>query len=349
VDAGASVVEGDASEPQADAGTSVDAGAAMVVDAGPLAPVSWPSGTDGLDPTFVESFGGWRGLAATSSWINVHFIPWDWLTMPGLLSSVTGKETVKVWDLVEGWPGIAVLSASMAGIDEMTQEEYDAALVQCANGEFDDEWRTFASNATMAGRTGKNTVISLAHEFNGNWFRWNPGTVGLQTWTSCWRKVYTAIKSASDIQVIWVFSATANNKKVAEYTVDSAWEAYPGDAYVDIIGVNRYDFRSLSGPDETDWRTLCKNTQDICYAADFARKHNKKLGIPEWSVERGEYGYGDNPSFIDLMRRFFADNADILAFENNFNNGGLGEWHLYPPSPDNVNSAERYKQLWKAP
>jgi hypothetical protein len=253
---------------------------------------------------------------------------------------------VYVWDIVRDWDGLSVLSMSMAGADDMPQPEYDSALRQCAEGELDDEWRAFASNATSAGRTGKNTVVSLAHEFNGTWFPWNPASVGQETWTACWRHVYAAIKSASDLRVIWVMSASSSTEKGDDYAVNNAWDSYPGDAFVDLIGVNRYDFRMLGERTLTDWEKTCKNQQDLCYAADYARKHNKGLAVPEWSVERGEFGYGDNPTFIDFMFKFFVDNRDVLAFENNFNNGGLGDWHLYPPEPDNEKSAARYKELW---
>jgi hypothetical protein len=71
------------------------------------------------------------------------------------------------------------------------------------------------------------------------------------------------------------------------------------------------------------------------------------MAVPEWSMDRGQYGHGDRPGFVDLMLNFFRDNADILAFENNFNNGGSGEWHYYPESSVNAQSAARYKALWK--
>jgi hypothetical protein len=69
------------------------------------------------------------------------------------------------------------------------------------------------------------------------------------------------------------------------------------------------------------------------------------LAVPEWSMDRGQYGHGDRPGFVDLMFNFFKDDADILVFENKFNNGGSGEWHYYPESSVNAQSAARYKAL----
>jgi hypothetical protein len=235
----------------------------------------------------------------------------------------------------------------MAGPDSLSQADYDHAMQLCARGELDDEWQKFAFNAKARGRSGEDTVVSLAHEFNGTWFPWNPGNVGVETWKGCWRHVYTAIKSASDLKVAWVFSATDHRGKEGDYAVDNAWDAYPGDDYVDIIGVNRYGFRKLGAFESTNWRDTCSNPQDLCAAARYARTHHKQLAVPEWSIDRGKYGYGDNGFFVTMMYGFFVDNVDILAFENNFNNGGQGDWHLFPMQGHNQKAAQRYRELWR--
>lgn len=64
-------------------------------------------------------------------------------------------------------------------------------------------------------------------------------------------------------------------------------------------------------------------------------------------MDRGQYGWGDLPSFVDMMSGFFEDNADIPAVENNFNNGGSGDWNFYPENASNMMSADEYKKLWK--
>ncbi len=310
----------------------------------------WPSGTDGLDPSFAGEFAQFRGRETSSAWVNLHWVAWDWLTEPGLLSSITGQDRVKVWSMFADWPGVLALSMAMAGMDEgVSQSEYDDNMRQCAKGAYDEDWRTFAANAAAAGRTGDDTVVSLAHEFNGTWFVWNPREVGVDTWLACWRHVYDAIKSASDLRVAWVFSATANTRKDGDFAIANAWDAYPGDDYVDVIGIDRYDFQALGSSESTDWRDTCGNSQDLCDTADYARTHGKALGVPEWSIERGKYGYGDNPNFVKMMYGFFRDNRDVLAFENNFNNGGEGDWHLYPTDANNAKASARYQELWRAP
>ncbi len=314
------------------------------------AAVSWRSGTDGLDRRFHDDFGTWRGRRSTSAWINVHWVTWEWLTAPGLYSTLNGRDPVKVWDLYADFPGVAVMSMSMAGNSNVQRATYERNMRRCARGEFDGYWRTFATKAAAAGRTGANTVVSLAQEFNGTWFKWHPENVGMTVWKSCWRHVYQAIHSRSSLKVAWVFSATSVESKAgADWSVNKVWEAYPGDAYVDVVGVNRYDLPML-GPMTTNWRDTCGNPQDICRAARFARRHGKPLGVPEWGSDR-EKGYPDNAQFVNLMHGFFRDNADILMFENTFNfivDGTPGYWHFYPQSWINLKASTRYRQLWSS-
>jgi hypothetical protein len=305
----------------------------------------WPSGTDGLNRDFANAFGAWRGRPTTSAWININWVQWDWLTAPGLNSTLDGVNPTPVWDLYKDWSGVMVLSAAMAG--STNSPDYDSNMRACATGAYDGYWRTFAQNAAAHGRNGDNTVISLAHEFNGTWFKWNPSKVGLDVWLSCWRHVYTAIHERSSLRVVWVFSAAVNTTAGGDYSVASAWDAYPGDAYVDVIGVNRYDFKALGSATSNDWRATCGNPQDICAAAKFAREHGKLLGIPEWSMDRGIYGNPDRVGFVQMMHQFFVDNRDVLMFENHFDNGAHGDWYYYPVISGNMISGQEYQRLWK--
>ncbi|MET0285841.1 MAG: glycosyl hydrolase [Polyangiales bacterium] len=313
----------------------------------------WASGSDGASREWAKLFGDWRGRPVTSTWLNLLFLPWDWLATPGLLSTMDdeNKGQFKVWEQWGDFQGVVALSMSMAGTSEVTQEQYDESMRQCATGAFDPAWKAFARNAKAAGRTGENTIVSLAQEFNGAWFPWNPKNVGLQVWTDCWKRVYTAIHSESDLKVSWVFSAVPKSAQGSDLlAVPNVWDAYPGDEYVDVLGLTRYDFQDFGPSTNTDWRQTCDNEQDICRAAELAREHGKKLAVIEWSIQRNEEGYGDNSNFVQMMFGFFADNRDVLLLENNFNHYGDGGdqniWYLYPRTTDNVRSSDKYKELY---
>lgn len=314
----------------------------------------WNSGIDGLSRDHHNAFGAWRGRPSTSTWINLLWLPWDWLTAPGLSSTSNGQSAnVRVWDLYRDFPGVVVLSMSMAGSGNVDRAVYENNMRDCANGAYNSHWATFGTHATAAGRNGNNTVVSLAQEFNGTWFKWHPKNVGLDVWKRCWRNVYNSIKSTSTVKVAWVFSATTVTSNAgADWAVNSVWDAWPADGtgrdYVDVIGVNRYD-HPMHGYLVADWRARCANRQDICFAASEARRLGKPLGINEWGPDR-DVGNPDNAEFITMMYNFFKDNRDVLMYETHFatilGTDLPGDWHLFPQSSINTKASTRYRQLW---
>lgn len=89
------------------------------------------------------------------------------------------------------------------------------------------------------------TIVALFHEMNGNWDSWD-GTVGTNTYL----KVITAYRHIHDImgtkvQYAWV----VNNSDVPDRIGNRPSNYYPGDAYVDIIGVDGFDWGNLSFKD----------------------------------------------------------------------------------------------------
>jgi hypothetical protein len=78
---------------------------------------------------------------------------------------------------------------------------------------------------------------------------------------------------------------------------------------------------------------------------NFARLHGIGFAVPEWGLD-GVQGPGDSPYFMRKMFAFFTENADVLVFENYFNEpdpyiaGGMFE------SNENPKSAAVYRQLW---
>jgi hypothetical protein len=110
-----------------------------------------------------------------------------------VLDHYNNPRNVGSFDKSDPTVGTGMVGAPECGDVMKLQVKVNPATGIIEDAEFDDEWRTFAANATSQGRSGKNTVVSLAHEFNGTWFHWNPSNVGIDTWVSCWRHVYGAI------------------------------------------------------------------------------------------------------------------------------------------------------------
>lgn len=71
------------------------------------------------------------------------------------------------------------------------------------------------------------------HEAAGTWFWW--GAKGSEPYKKLWVIMFEVFKSKGLNNLIWVWTSETN---------DDAW--YPGDAYVDIIGIDLYDKASAA-------------------------------------------------------------------------------------------------------
>nr|MDT0667036.1 glycosyl hydrolase [Micromonospora sp. DSM 115978] len=133
-----------------------------------------------------------------------------------------------------------------------------------------------------------------------------------------------------------------------------AFELYPGDEYVDVIGIDSYDHYPPSPTIESFVRQ-CNGPEGLCRVIAFARSRNKLFSVPEWGVvgiqgtragAAGQAG-GDNPVYIREMHRIFTANADILAYEAYFNDDSPGNVHSSLNHPvRHPQSSAVYQQLW---
>jgi hypothetical protein len=110
-----------------------------------------------------------------------------------------------------------------------------------------------------------------------------------------------------------------------------AEQAYPGDAYVDVIGVDVYDTSWTWYPTPagvtTDaartsaWNWLLKGDHGLTYWSAFAHQHNKPMSITEWGAtwRPDGHGGGDNPYFVDRLMDFITDPANNVVNSHYFN------------------------------
>jgi beta-mannanase len=218
----------------------------------------------------------------------------------------------------------------------------DGNIGSCASGAYNGHWQEFGRWLTGQGRA--DTIIRLAWEPNGSWFPWSaldePGS-----WVGCFRQVVGAIRQTDpQVRIDWTINSHT----------DGAFDVYPGDAYVDIIGIDTFDMWPAS-TDESSWKTQCNETEGLCSVIKFARAHNKKFSVPEWGLvgkydtgagAAGQSG-GDNPFYIRKMHETFLANADVLSYEAYFNNSDAGNVHSSLTNPtEQPSGAQTYASLW---
>ena len=81
--------------------------------------------------------------------------------------------------------------------------------------------------------------------------------------------------------------------------------AYPGNAYVDIIGLDAYDTSTVSAANPSArWNDQLNRPYGLLWQRSFAAAHGKPMSFPEWGLADryiDNLGGGDNPDYIARM------------------------------------------------
>jgi hypothetical protein len=270
--------------------------------AGGLSGLGWDSGAyvPGSDPVQYQRFADWRGrpLDVVVDWPARH--TWSDIIDPA-------------W-LYRAWSGSPLTKVFGVG---MIPDDGAATMTGCAAGEYDARWRQFGTNIAAAG-LADSTIIRLGWEFNTDAYRWS--ATDPQVYAACWRHVVTSAEStAPGLRWEWAVNRGPGA------TLPDPRAAYPGDDYVDIVGVDAYDVWPTAHT-EADWAVQYSGPYGLKFWADFAAAHAKKLSVPEWGTVSGtldDAGHtdGDNPFYVDHMVQFFRSLGTALAYEAYFNQG----------------------------
>nr|MDT0664231.1 glycosyl hydrolase [Micromonospora sp. DSM 115978] len=213
-----------------------------------------------------------------------------------------------------------------------------------ASGAYNNQWREFGSWLVSQGRA--DSIVRLAWEFNGDWFAWSVKN-DPANWVPCFRQVVSSIRSTDpQARIDWTINAHSPN----------AFEYYPGDEYVYIIGIDTYDHWPAS-LDDASWNRQCNQATGLCSMIRFARERGKQFSVAEWGLvatsdtgagRAGQAG-GDNPFFIQKMCETFVANADVLAYEAYYNNAEEDNVRSSLVAPViNPRSAEKYLDFYGA-
>jgi hypothetical protein len=106
--------------------------------------------------------------------------------------------------------------------------------------------KRIAAQARRLAAHAKPTLLRWGWEMNGNWFPWDGAHNGKQPsgYAKAWKRLHRIFRDEGADNVAWVWSPNWNSGP------DVAWNSYehyyPGDAYVDWVGVSAYPFNGQS-------------------------------------------------------------------------------------------------------
>ena len=224
------------------------------------------------------------------------------------------------------------------GVALVPQRSSPKELAAVAAGRHDAAFRALGHGLVDQGRGDAD--LRLGWEFNASWQPWfaeNP-----RVFVAAFRHVALLLRHISrHFTIDWNGNVGSSSK------VHSAFAGrYPGDDVVDVIGVDAYDYSPPRGNTFAAWLSQPGGLRDWLA---FARKHRKKLAIPEWGVAASARpgGRGDDANFIAGMHAFLWSNARSIAFECYFNGAGTPVGNSLTHPRQMPRSAAAYAMLWK--
>lgn len=213
-------------------------------------------------------------------------------------------------NLTSGWPPQrwrVTYSVPMLPKDDVS------TLAQGADptGPYDAHFTKLAEGLVAAGEG--DAIIRLGWEMNGSWYRWSvKNSTDATDYIAYWKRIVDAMRAVSGANFKFDFCPT--NGQPTNY---ASYHSYPGDDYVDIIGLDVYNSSYSTSDPATRWNELVNTSYGMQYWANFATTHGKQLSYPEWATGTrpgSTAGGGDDPLFIQNMFNWI--NSHNVAYHN---------------------------------
>jgi hypothetical protein len=291
-------------------------------------------------PSGIETAATWLGSPSSIKYAADFMDATDWshISTPWQLSNWKGNPYTMVW-------GIPMLPCGGSSTQCATKvSDYD----QVASGGADGYFKTLAKNLVADGFGS--SYIRLGWEFNGSEMGWaicNGQGTALASWAGdfvpAFRNIVTSMRSVSgaDFKFIWNPLVSSN----VGCAGNNFEKFYPGDSYVDSVGLDVYDGLGQSTSDAARWTDLLDGVNGgrwtpakptaingqqfkgygLDWTAAFAKEHNKPVSIPEWGLDSTSTnaGGGDDAYFMTHMTSWIKANVTGPAIFWNFGEGNL--------------------------
>lgn len=116
-------------------------------------------------------------------------------------------------------------------------EQYGVTLDEIISGGSDAYIRKFAQDAS---RYGGPVLLAPLHEMNGYWTPWSGvhENNSAQKVILAWRHIHDLFRDAPNVRFVWA----VNSDSVPNTEANAIAAYYPGDAYVDAVAINGFNF-----------------------------------------------------------------------------------------------------------
>lgn len=235
-----------------------------------------------------------NGASSWTAWVH----PWVAAKRYGYSSWVAAQPQVRQLVL-----GISLIPTNLSNIKNPLNWEQ-----ACAAGKF-NSYATQLGKTLVTAKLG-DSVLRLGPEMNGTW---ENDFIGFTTheqnlWAHCFANEVTALRRVpkQHFLIDWNPNACVENIPYAHF--------YPGNSYVDIVGLDLFDESCVAPKTPYTFQQLAHEPASLSQFEAFATANKKPMSLPEWALS--PVPVMDDPGYISGMGATVANGN--YAFESYF-------------------------------
>jgi mannan endo-1,4-beta-mannosidase len=158
------------------------------------------------------------------------------------------------------------------------------------------------------------------HEFDGGWFWWGATHCTQEEFKSLWRFTVSYLRDSLEVHN-FLYAFSPDNKFLTE---EKFLERYPGDEWVDMVGMDNYGDMGRNGRYSLDTAAL-----KLKIVSDYARKAGKLAAFTETGLESIPNTTWWTESLLKVIKRPKMRLAYVLVWRND----ARSQTHYYAPHP----------------
>ncbi|WP_161888393.1 glycoside hydrolase family 26 protein [Pontibacter russatus] len=172
------------------------------------------------------------------------------------------------------------------------------------------------------------------HEFDGGWFWWGKPHASREEFISLWRFTVSYLRDSLDVHN-FIYAFSPDNRFSTE---EEFLERYPGDAWVDMVGMDNY------GDMGRDRYAIDTAAMKLKIVSDYAEKAGKLVAFTETGLESIPDTTWWTNTLLRTMKRDDMELAYVLVWRNDVRS----TTHYYAPFPGH-RSVPNFIEFYKNP
>jgi mannan endo-1,4-beta-mannosidase len=178
---------------------------------------------------------------------------------------------------------------------------------------------TWANSIRGADGTLAPVIFRPYHEFDGGWFWWGAPHCSKEEFITLWRFTVSYLRDSLEVHnFLYAFSPDNRFNTEEEYL-----ERYPGNEWVDLVGVDNY------GDLGRDGYNLEAASKKLKIVSDYALKTGKLAAFTETGLE----SISDSTWFTKTLLKVMKEGDKQLAYVLVWRNDIHSPTHYYAPFP----------------